>query len=240
MPSITDWITAVAGLISAGAIVLLWRQTKHAGRQVDLLIDQNKNTAEQARHAAEQVKLLADDISFDHERSRRENAVNLIHRWIDTLPREMSATRKLVESLSPEEARLLNNEKALTLKCTPERLSFMQVYLAQANYKYDIDEARKEITIPEEAVSWLRWQAVKYLNTLESIMGAWHHGVADKDIIAEEFGYLLDEQRGYDAMEKFRGAIGHHAFPAINAFIEHLRVTKTKKAATPGRLPIGK
>lgn len=219
MPSITDWITAVAGLISAGAIVLLWRQTSHTAKQVDL---------------------LAEDISFDHERSRRENAVNLIHRWIDTLPREMSATRKLVESLTAEEARLLNNEKALTLKVSPERLSFTQVYLRQANYNCEIDEARKEITIPAEAVSWLRWQAVKYLNTLESIMGAWHHGIADKEIIAEEFGYLLDEQRGYDAMEKFRGAIGHHAFPAINAFIEHLRETKIRKASTPGRLPIGK
>ncbi len=78
-----------------------------------------------------------------------------------------------------------------------------------------------------EVVVW-RWEVVCYLNMLESILSAWHHGIADKKIIEEEFKYLIDPKDNHGLLPKFRKVAGD-SYPAITAFANHLQKEKPNK-----------
>ena len=92
------------------------------------------------------------------------------------------------------------------------------------------------INLNEAEVSVLRWQTIKFLNNLESVMSAWRHNTATQKIIEEEFGYLLDTREGGSALEEFRNAAGgEEAFPAIAEFVKHLK--SSNFSISPGRFP---
>jgi len=227
-PAITDWITAVAALISAAAVILIWKQTAHARRQVDELIRQNE-------HAAQQVKLLEREVGFDHERSRRENAVNMILRWAENMQQESTSARKFVESLDEHLTLKLYREEPLKLELRPDTTRYLNTCLSPGGMAAHIrfDEAGEQIEVSEAAVSFIRWQAIKYLNTLEAVLTTWRHNVADRDIIREQFKYLVNPQKGYNAMAKFREAMGGQNFPAIAAFIKELRTDEPPSEGKP-------
>ena len=59
-----------------------------------------------------QGSLLYQQMKADHERSRREKAVEILFQWSINLKEGNSLARKIVESLNEEQARsLLNQEK---------------------------------------------------------------------------------------------------------------------------------
>lgn len=273
MPTTTDWITAIAGifsalagLISAAAIYLLWKQTSqlkqqttHAGKQVDLLIEQNKFTATQVEllieqnkftadelkfltkqdeYTAQQVKLLSDEVKSDHERSRRENAIDLIFKWTEHMQRESTSARKFVESLDSHQALKLYKVEPLTLSLNPIIKGHVATCLAQSRLEPEIDEASNQLKLSEAAVSVIRWQAIKYLNTLESVLTAWRHNVADREMITEQFVYIFNPQKGSNAMASFREVLGgKDSFPSIALFIKHLD-EKGKLPETDGKPPL--
>ena len=97
-----EWITAIATAVSSGAIILLWFQTS-------LL-------KEQGRTALAQLDLLKQEITADHERSRRQNAIALLQHWTVQLNRELSSARKLVERLDAAQCRDLFAGKSIKVK----------------------------------------------------------------------------------------------------------------------------
>lgn len=222
MDTAPAWITAVATAISSAAIVLLWMQTS-------LLKDQGKT-------ALSQLDLLKKQIGDDHERSRREHAIALLQHWITQLNRELSTAARLVQKLDKNQCRKLFAKESIKI---PSECHEM---VATCLHRSGIETVKREgdfITLQEAQVGIIRWQAISYLNNLEIVMAAWRHNSADREMLAEQFEYLVDDTEGYDALENLRNAGGEAAFPAIAEFCEHIkgkRKTKGKEALGKGTL----
>lgn len=218
MPSITDWITAIAGAFSALAIILLWRQTKYVAEQIELQTQQTK-------YLAEQIKLQTKQIKDDHDRSRRENAISQMTRFTDRLQQGTSAARKLVETLTLDQTRKLFDEEPFAISANEKTKSWISACLAQTGITLESNAIQGEqIHLSQPVVSAIRWKALSYLNGLEGVMAAWLHNVADRKMIAEQFGYLIDESRGHTALARLRAvAGGKTAYPAIAGFAEQLK-----------------
>jgi hypothetical protein len=64
---------------------------------------------------------------------------------------------------------------------------------------------------------------VAYLNSLEVVMIAWFHDIADQEIIAKEFEFLVKPLERVAALEIFRTAVGRESFIGIDEFVSFLR-----------------
>lgn len=154
----------------------------------------------------------------DHERSRREKAIELISQWALNMNKRGSAARKLVETLDKEKSKALFNQE-------PLKIDKKHIGLLRAALEAEVEEPTgDEITLDESQSSELRWQVVTFLNNLESVLSAWRHNVADKEIITEQFRYLVSTTDGHYILERFRViAGGNHTYPAIQDFVQHIK-----------------
>lgn len=159
----------------------------------------------------------------DHERSRREKAIELISQWALNMNKRGSAARKLVETLDQEKSKLLYNQE-------PLKIDKKHIGLLRAALEANVDEPNGgEITLDETQSSELRWQVVTFLNNLESVLSAWRHNVADKEIITEQFRYLVSTTDGHYILKEFRVvAGGNHTYPAIQEFVEDIKQELSK------------
>jgi hypothetical protein len=221
MSAITDWITALATAVSATAICFLWVQTR-------LLKEQGRSTQAQ-------LDLLQKEIGDDHERSRREIAINLMLAWTEHLQRETSSARKLAEALTDTECRDLLAEKPLQLRF--ELKDKIETCLGSAPNTLTVKN--DHLCLKESEVALIRWQALRFLNTLEVIMAAWRHNTADRRMLTEQFRYLFDPQKGFTILENLRSAAGGKSvYPAIAEFADHVR--KELGQDDPGKGLLGK
>lgn len=154
----------------------------------------------------------------DHERSRREKAIELISQWALGLNKRGSAARKLVETLDQERSKSLFNQESF-------KIDKKHVGLLRAALEAEVEEpSGDDICLDENQSSELRWQVVTFLNSLESVLSAWRHNVADKEIITEQFRYLVSTADSHYILEEFRVAAGgSHTYPAIQEFVEYIR-----------------
>ena len=222
-----EWISAISSVVMTGAVILAFLQTRILRQQVALLEGQVKGAEKQAEQVASQTSLLAqrneklyEQMMHDHERSRRENAANVISQFVRSLRRSASDTRRLVETLDEKQARALYKFEELSLQSDLEDL--VRSCLAQSGLP--ITPKSQTITLSKSAVTEIRWQAMEYLNLLESALLAGHYGIADKEMMESEFAYLVDDTEGRNAMELFRKVCGGpQAFPCIEAFVTKIR-----------------
>ena len=74
----------------------------------------------------------------------------------------------------------------------------------------------------------LRQQTVTYLNALEALLQSWRFGVADREVIEDEYIYLFSQAKSTMTLKTFRTtAGGAEVFPAIYAFEEE--ITKRRR-----------
>lgn len=197
MSEVTDWISAIANSIVAGGLLLTLRQVNIASKEL-----------KQARA----------DMEGDHERSRRERAIELFAAWARHLNQRAAASRKFSERLSSDQARALFNQDSFEVD-----EKYLGLLTAALSGKAPVPENGK-IKLTEELASEIRWQIVTYLNNLEAILAAWLHNVADKQIIEEQYRFLISPSEGHYILQEFRNvAGGSHTYPAINEFVKHIR-----------------
>lgn len=186
------WISAVANVVVAVGLVLAYLQLRHS------------------REA-----MLA-----DHERARRDRAVDLIADWARNLNQRASAARKLVETFDAAQSKALFAQEEFRIEA--KHAGLLDSALAGQGPKPESGM----LLVNTEMSSELRWQIVTFLNNLEAIAAAWRHDVADTKIIEEEFRYLISEEKGQYILEQFRIAAGMaRTYPAISKFVEHIRKT---------------
>ena len=156
-------------------------------------------------------------IRADHDRSRRERAVEFILGWARNLDRRGTAARKLVEKLPFEQAKALFQQEAFEIDAKHHdhvESVFLELPPVEGQ-KFQID-----VKLSAE----LRWLTVTYLNNLEAVIAAWRHKVADERIIAEQFRYLVSPVDNQFILERFRQAAnGDTNYPAIAQFVRKLR-----------------
>ena len=153
----------------------------------------------------------------DHDRSRRLSALNMMQFWTGTLNQKSSIARKIVESFTNDQCQALNNQKSFNIDSNKKDL--LNEYFG----KESITEKENVITLNEGQSSILRWEIISYLNQLETVLIAWRHNIADKDIIEEEFNYLYNPEKGHTLIENFRTATGIDSYPGIKEFIGELK-----------------
>jgi hypothetical protein len=182
-----------------------------------------------------QLDLLRKQVVADHERSRRENSINYLFEWSKGLLQGTALAHKLVESLDEEHTRDLVAERPLKLPVAQKsRLLAVLSKIPQGG----LPEKDGQIILGESEVSELRWQVVRYLNILESIFAAARHNIADKEILIEQFGYLVSPKEGHHLLKKFREALGKEGYPALNQLEEDLERQHTAKPST--KAPVDK
>jgi hypothetical protein len=214
MTNVADWITAASSVISAAAIILIWRQTRLSARQTEL---------------------LAGQITSDHDRSRREKAAELILEWSKQLRRNASIARNFTDSLSEEEALSLYEQRPFSVASNKESMIIGSLSGVLDESKMQLEKENNHIHLTAEQVATINWLALSYLNTLESILSGWRHNIADRDMIQEEFGYLVSPSKGRSIMKNYRLALeGKDRYPAIEEFAalmqnEHTGVSQGKK-----------
>jgi hypothetical protein len=166
----------------------------------------------------------------DHDRSRKEKAIEVIKDYTLSANKSWAAVLKLVEKLSEEQCRKLYRGDKFKIGTEYKDLLF-------ASIPNDIDVPstggdQTTIDLSERQVFALRWQAISFLNAVEVVLEAWARNVADQEIIENEMRFLYDPTEGTYALEKFRVCCGgKEGYPAIHDFIATM---KEKKSAAKG------
>lgn len=205
---IHEWISAIASCIAALSILFLAVQLKIA--------------ADQLRHSQKALEA-------DHERSRREHAIEVLDRWTSSLEKSLPAARAFVQELSKEQCRSLIKREPFE---APER---HRMILGHALHdvlesEHELECVNGQIRLNQKHISHLLALVIQHLNTLEVALLSWMNGVADREIIETQFQYLVRFDDGHYVLENLREVMaGKASYPAIEAFVNHL-IDKHKDA----------
>jgi hypothetical protein len=201
LSGLPEWISAIAESATALSLFLVWDQIKIAKKQ----------------------------LHDDHERSRRQAAIDILLTWTKTLTPSTSSVRRLVDSLDQNQCKALEHIEEIDIDIKQKEL-LKSCFGEPQTFREDA----YRITLTRFQSSELRYRIINYLNTLESIFSSWHHSVADRDIIGEQFQYMLEAKEGHTLLKKFRVAAGEENYPAIGYFEEFYQ---TKPGE--GKKPLG-
>ncbi|WP_052438039.1 hypothetical protein [Vibrio campbellii] len=177
----------------------------------------------QARIAANQAKIAAEQLKSDHERSRRETAINVIKDWNASLDMITPSARKFVQELTYDECKKL--VKLESIKVDKKHHNLLTYALSSMpNEMGKLVITNDEITLDKRQISYLLNLLISHLNDLEVALLTWMNGIADKDIIEHQFKYLVCFNEGTYILEKLREAMaGKATYPAIDSFVEYLQ-----------------
>lgn len=172
----------------------------------------------QIYYSRKQVEVTNIQIQADHERSRREFAVQLLVEWSKNLKKEGSLARKIIDNLNEEQCKCIFNQQAVKIESKHENL--VEQFFHGCSHEQD---ENSNFCISSAQSSELRWHAITYLNSLEFTLVAWQHAVADRSILETQYRYLFDPESGISVLNTFRKvAGGSKSYPAIEAYYQHL------------------
>jgi hypothetical protein len=181
-----------------------------------------------------QLKLMQKQVTDDHDRSRRENSINYLFEWSKGLLRSSSLARRLVEELNADQTRALADEDDLTID---KKYKDMVLGVLSVVPTGGLKETSHGIVLDRSQVADIRWQVVRYLNILESVFVAARHGVANREILVEQFDYLYDKGKRHYVLKEFRKVMGGaEAYPALDELEKYL---SEKHKPKEGLKPIG-
>ncbi|WMJ75398.1 hypothetical protein RCC89_19865 [Cytophagaceae bacterium ABcell3] len=162
--------------------------------------------------------ILKSTFEQDHENKRNSKAVDLIKDWTKSLNSKSSTARKLVETFDQQQCIKLNKQETFEIEDSESNKKYFKVI-----FESEPTAANSKISIDYENSSKLRWEIITYLNTLESILTAYRHNVADREILKEQFTYLVKPEENHYVLAEFRKASGDKNYPAILDFAEELK-----------------
>jgi hypothetical protein len=222
-----EGVTAIATVLTALGLVFVYLQTRVASIQMRLAVDQFKLAADQLRLASQQFK-------EDHERSRRENAVNYLMDYVHHDEPELAAVRILVESLPKDACEDLAVPKEFFVDA--KHKEYLLICLRRFATESQL-EAQKEsgrIKLNFRQANRIRSLTISYLNGLEGVLTAWREGVADADIIWIQFARHVVPARDNPAFNVFCSAIhAEDCYPSLMRFVRD--VQKSMDAKLPGK-----
>ena len=214
-------IIATSSVVTALGVIFVALQAKYAGDQLQTHEKELINATEQLMHSNTQM-------SNDHERSRRENAINALIHFDQNLSNKASSSRKFVETLEFSQVKSLINQESfeIDIKCKELFLSCIKSSTS-TDELYSKDSTT--IKISEKISAQIRWQVIIYLNILETVLSAWRHNVADRNMIEEQFEFLVLPEEGHYILKDYRKAIGGKgSYPSIEEFAEYIENRRNK------------
>lgn len=175
-----------------------------------------------------------------HEEMRRIKTVEIMENWSKSLKRETSFAEKIVEGFTPEQCRSLFFKEEFELDkkkskdiCQLCRESSCNSPLEECDHCIVGDTFK----LSGAQLSEFRWYVVGYLNMLESVMTAWHLNIVDREEIEDQFQYLYNPEKGWNALKPFREAAGGmEAYPNIEKFMQTLENKRNKGSRERSKL----
>ena len=176
------------------------------------------------------IFLLWRQISAEHERGRREKAIEIMNFFTSTSPvEEMGLSRLLINELDKKQSELLFNMQAIEIDSKYAEL--LGVILSKyAGSKIEFEKNEGLIVLRSTEVVLLRAIVLSFLNSFECMASAWRHNIADKEILEEEFRSIVIPRNGRVIYEDFIITAG--AYPSLREFVKavvHTQDTRSNK-----------
>lgn len=234
---ITDWISAISNAVVAVGLVLVWLQVRIAAKGLAVsqlalasVVEQVTLQRKAIDQVSTQIDLAKSAYTESHELERRKTAIQLIRDWADFLHKNGTGAKAFAETLDFQNTKLLWQEKQLDI---PLKLkAYLEKTVPSIGPIQAINESTARLTEPQSSI--IRREAVSYLNTIETILAARRHGIADPDMLEEQFANLVAPSDGKQILVQLRNiAGGVSAFPSIEDFVREVgqkKETLTKKA----------
>lgn len=175
-----------------------------------------------------------------HEEMRRIKTVEIMENWSKSLKKETSFAEKIVEGFTEEQCRWLYFKEEFELDCKKGR-DICQICKEKAPDAHHT-ECQNCITggkfkLAGAQLAEFRWYVVGYLNMLESVMTAWNLNIVDREEIEDQFQYLYNPEKGWDALKHFREAAGGiSAYPNIEKFMQEMQKRRNKERPARAKL----
>ena len=184
----TEVISMLADVVIAGGVVFIWQQLKVIRQQLEVA----KRT-----------------MSDDHERSRRQFAIEMARDWNRSIGPETSAAQKLIQGLNEDQCKKIATYES-PVKIEEDKGHLVDVCL-------EAPACRKEgsIILEDADVKHLRYLGADYLNELEIVLSAWYKNIGDRKYLEEEFSFVTRDM----TMDRFRAALAPGDYPAIDSFL---------------------
>lgn len=162
-----------------------------------------------------------------YKHSRCSKAVEMMQFFIqESKPMLDSGIQYFGEKLNKEQSEAIQQGHSLRLNEDLEPL--VRRCLCDSDSALDIKRSNGSIEVPAEVAKKLRVQLSRYLNLLEIVATTWRHGIADREIIEEEFKSIISKNTHTFVMEDFRKATG--IYPSIREMCDEME-RKIKKSA---------
>lgn len=237
---ITDWISAISNAVVAVGLVLVWFQVRIAAKGLAVsqqalasVIEQIALQRRSIDQVSAQVDLAKSAYTESHELERRKTAIHLIRDWVDFLHKNGTGAKAFAETLDFQNTKLLWQEKQLDI---PLKLkAYLEKTVPSIGPIQTINESTARLTEPQSSI--IRREAVSYLNTIETVLAARRHGIADEEMLEEQFANLVAPSDGKQILVQLRNiAGGVSAFPSIEEFVREI---EQKNVAVPKKAKLG-
>jgi len=193
------------------------------------------------------VLIIWRQVRADHERSRREKALELMEFWTthtDYMSPFFVFGRQIVQSLTREQCELLFQREPFAVDRKIEHLvdAFradfahrLRTATTRSRANASKDDNEKEILLTKTESAALRMIAITFLNMLEVVATAWRHNIADRGILEEEFADIISPRTNRFALDTFRAVTG--IYPSISMMEHQLQQRKRVTSGKPAILP---
>ena len=218
-----EGVTAIATVVTALGLIFVYWQTRVASRQMKLAVDQ-------FTLAADQLKLASQQFKEDHERSRKENAVNYLMDYIRHDEPELAAVRILVEALPKDACEDLAIPKEFSVDAKHKEYLLICLRNVAAEEELGKQERDGKIRLTFRQANRIRSLAMSYLNGLEGVLTAWKAAIVDSKIIFDQFARHVVPARDNPAFKTFCTAIhAEDCYPSLLSFAAEVQARIDEK-----------
>ena len=175
-----------------------------------------------------QIFLLKKQISEHHEERRRENTINFMVDWCNSVKKDTCIAEQVARKLNNEQGISLYKHEAFEVSNNLKQ-EICKFCPLSKDHCGECSLSNEKNKVDGKILTELRWHVITYLNTLETILIAWDLGIVDTATIEEQFSFLKDPSKGL-TLSQFRNSAG--GYPVIEKFIdkikEHSNTSKTE------------
>lgn len=165
-----------------------------------------------------QIFLIKKQIKEGHEEHRRENTINMMYIWCNSLKKEASIAEEVARKLNDDQCGLLYQHQAFNV--SDEIKNEICKFCPLPKSECSVCKIHTENRLEGKILNELRYHVICYLNMLETVMTSWHLGTVDRKTVENEFQFLVTPGKGM-ALSSFRHVAG--GYPLIEEFIDTVK-----------------
>lgn len=168
--------------------------------------------------AVPQLFLLRKQMKNQHEERRRENTIQFMITWCNSLKKDTCIAEQVARKLNTDQCQALYRHQSFEVaeSIKKEICKFCPLDCSVCNEC----KLKNSNVVDGKILTELRWHVITYLNTLETVLISWDLGIVDRKTIEEQFEFLNDVSKG-STLSEFRRTAG--GYPVIEAFIDTIK-----------------